>query len=178
LVVLLASCSDRALTALDSRVKGLEAKGDAFEKRLAAVEVESKATTRMAYDSDLRLKTLEDKESLVSCADKGYAFVATELGQLMAACEDLKPFGDGYKLTLRVGNPHQVLLNGLSIKVRYHPKWGSTPFEIREVSTNVTDRLLPGTWSRITLVLSPARAEDTGMIWVTIAVNQVTLYGR
>jgi outer membrane murein-binding lipoprotein Lpp len=167
--LLLTSCAD------PGKISSVEQKVVALETKLQALEKSKEALELKVNQLDFKASVAEDKEALLGCGDAGYALAPTDLGKLLLSCEDLKPFGDGFKATLTIGNPHQITFKGIEIKARYHPKWGTTPFEVREKTTAFTTNLWPGTWTKFSIVLSPAKAEDTGMIWITLKTNTLAL---
>lgn len=177
-------------------VPALEAKAKELEKRIAALEgklAENEKTMEQVRASleflALRVLVLENgEEAALSCTEQGYSFVPTQLGKFMISCDDLKPFGDGYKVTLRVGNPHFVTLNGVKLTVRYGPRmpqaagsgpqrvaWDEWQHSVREKSVDLNNVLLPAAWNRVDVVLAPAKAEEVGFIGVKMVVDKLTL---
>ena len=82
----------------------------------------------------------------------------------------------GYKLVLVVGNPLAVTVHGFDLKVRYGPRDDNVM--PREATVRFTDRLRPGAWNRVTMVLSPCKAEDTAFLAASMSVDNLSLYGR
>jgi hypothetical protein len=174
------ACKDPAL---EARVKDLETRLTAAEKKQAAGN-EAKLLSAL-IDVHLRLAALEEAdEARFSCEDKGYAFVSTQIGKFTVSCEDLRPFGDGYKAVLRIGNPHAVTLHGVKLNVRYGKRMPTGPESdldewragLREREVSVPDTLRPATWNRVEVVLAPAKAEDVGFLGVKMTVDRLSLH--
>ena len=143
---------------------------------------------------ELRLNALENNEATLDPTEKGFGIVKTNNGHLLVSCEDLVPYGDGQKISLRVGNPYNMSFNGFTVSARYGPRcpdmpnlsdstalkqWSSSysiwEKSLRKKELSFTEVLAPGRWNRISMVLAPAKAEDVGFIGVKISTNQVSL---
>ena len=153
-----------------------------LEKRTAELEQKVQSLTAshdtlqsQVFDLNTSVTSLTDREISIKCGVNTYSFVETDLGRMLVVCEDMKPFGDGFRLRLKIGNPHQVVLQGFRLHARYHPQWGSKPFNVQQAETGYTETLWPGTWTTISLVLSPAKPSDVSIIWLTMSVDRVSL---
>ena len=100
---------------------------------------------------------------------KSFSVVMTNNGHLLMSCEDIQPYGDGQKLTLRIGNPYDMTYSGFSLTCRYgtrppevpaasdstsamldwliaHRKWRET---LKEAKKEFGDKLYPGSWNKV-----------------------------
>lgn len=180
-------CGLLALACQDSEVA---AKVRSLEARLAEGEVRQRKAEGRGAALEARVAALEEAdEASVSCDTQGYAFAGTQLGKFMVSCEDLRPFADGYKLVLRIGNPHSATPQGVRLKVRYGARQPAAASEeaagarqaawkaaLHETVVTLPDDLRPGTWNRVEVVLAGARAEDVGFLGVRMAVNRLSLH--
>ncbi len=190
-----AEAPEKKAAALEPKVVALEAKVADLEKRL---DENAKPTTQHAASIaelqgkvgwlETRVDIIEDEEGTLDPTLKAYAFVKTRAGNLLLAVDNVVPFGDGQKVTFRVGNPHTITFNGFTMKVRYGPREPSYPekkFDIavynawqasfREKELKVTESLIPGKWNHVNVVLAPAKPQDIGSLGVRIAIDQVSL---
>jgi len=108
--------------------------------------------------------------------EKGYSRINTSSGFFLIAVRDTKPYLDGYRLSLAVGNPSTVRYDGFKLAVSWQapiPKQkdeeSSEQYSKRldewsqgghEKEFTFTETLRPSSWNRISIVISPATAED------------------
>ncbi len=166
-----------------NKVTELEAQVKALAETVSKVHNEQADLAR-------RVESLSEDESvaLISCTEKGYAFLRTKLGQFLVSCDDMRVYGDGQKITLRIGNPHNITLNGPVLKVKWSPRPplqdGKVPAQSEidawvksggQKEVKLTEAIRPGVWNRVDVVLAPARAEEVALIQIRISVDQVGL---
>ncbi len=99
--------------------------------------------------------------------DEGYSLVRYDLGTLTVAIDDISPYANGSKVTLRFGNPLASAVTGLKAKV----EWGMTDEEgkskadtIRSKDITLTEVLMPGAWTRSTFVLDGLPPSSLGIV--------------
>jgi hypothetical protein len=99
----------------------------------------------------------------------GYSAIRFDLGTMTIAIDDIQPFANGSKVTLRIGNPLTATINGLKAKI----EWGEVdeqglPKDETAKSKDVifSEELRSGTWTRVYAVLDGVRAEKLGFIRV------------
>ncbi len=146
---------------------------------------------------ELRLNLLANEEGTLDPAERGFTVVKANNGHFLVSFEDLVAYGDGQRITLRIGNPYNMTFNGFKVSARYGPRspgmpnmtnadaikdWSSAyeawQKSLGQKEVSFTDELQPGRGSTVTMILAPAKAEDVGFIGIKIATNQVSLYGR
>ncbi len=164
-VVVLASASLTACGAgQDPRIPELEA-------RIAALESKQKSLA----DDLTRTKFQQELEKLDGVAfltpdQKGYAAVKFDLGYLTVSLEDIKPYANGSKVRLHIGNLTAARVNGLKAKIG----WGSTDkagipnnasAKSREVA--LEESLRSGAWTSIELVLDGVPPAEFGFLRVS-----------
>lgn len=179
--ILVVSCSGPP--DLERRVTALEAANSDLASKLSAVE--------------FSLKTLTSEEGTLDPTEKGFANMKANNWHFLVSSEDVVPYGDGQKVTLRIGNPYNITFKGFKITARYgtrapempdlsdteaFKKWSSA-YErwqklLRQKELSFTDELQPGRWNRVAMILAPAKAEEVGFIGIRISTNQVSLFGR
>jgi len=170
--------------ALERKTQELEKKVSELEARQTEIATWKDLVSTSLDGLQFRLLGLENgDEATVDCAQKGYSFARTQLGMLLVKCEDLRPFGDGYRVALRIGNPHAALLLGVNLSVRYGPRppedpkasWAEWTQSLHEKQLKLPDTLRPGAWNRVEIVLAPAKTGDVGFIGVKVEVDRVSM---
>ena len=177
LAFILSGCRDEdaqtALTASNARIAQLES------------DIKNSKVVIRALLSE----TPSEKRTPLDISTKGYDFIESPAGRLLVSCTDAKPYLDGQKLTLNVGNPFLMTFSGFTLRVRYGPRPPATPPTAAEALISqpaweatlktkdvpFTETLAPGTWTKVELALSPAKAEDLGYVDFKILTNQVSL---
>src|SRR5262249_7141847 len=109
--------------------------------------------------------------------EKGYERIDTVSGFFLISCDDAKPYLDGYKLSLRVGNPTTATYSGFRFNVRWGGTFQSpsdTTFHQKDVS--FTNTLKPASWNNVDLVITPATPEEMKSIFVSMETPEMKLY--
>jgi len=98
----------------------------------------------------------------------GFQCLGSPVGVFLISLGDIKPYLDGYKVTVKIGNPYFATFSSFSIQVEWGEKvpnlsekeafdkflaWEKT---IRRKTFSFPQNLTPGTWTSIELVLTPA----------------------
>jgi hypothetical protein len=165
------------------------------EQKIGALENQVNAIQKELKDMRLQLLRLSVKGDMyksisIDTSDKGFQRLDTSLGSFLVSVNDVKPYSNGYKLVLNVGNPYSASFKGITIKAKWGPAFDSKVSEsdekyyenwqksFREKEETMTDELKPGTWNVLTLILSPAKAEDLGLIELSMSVSQTSLMAR
>jgi hypothetical protein len=150
----------------ESRVAGLEARVTELAK--ANEKIASLETQVRDLSFKQMLKSWGEVAYLTPGSD-GYASIRFDLGVLTIAIDDIQPFANGSKVTLRVGNPLAAKINGLKATI----DWGEVdekgmPKNEAGKSKEVvfTEQLPSGTWTRVNLVLDGVKTEKLGFIRV------------
>jgi len=105
----------------------------------------------------------------VSTEDKGYYIAQTKYGSFAVVCENVTPYLDGYKAQLSVGNLTNARFNGAKIGLH----WGKDYNNSKDMS--VTNSFLPGRYTTVEVILTPAKPEDIKTFSVTLEFVQVAL---
>lgn len=116
-------------------------------------------------------------------ASKGYTTVYANVGYFVVSLDSLKKYANGYRATFSIGNPNLITFNGITL----HIQWGEAPSSryknyydwinsFKSEKIEINKPLLPGIWNKITVVLSPATPNETGVISLSITTNQILLH--
>ncbi len=164
LVALIAS----AVSCNGAQVKSLEDKVAALE----AANADLKRTTDTmrfsieALQDDKLFRDLGDVAYLTPGSD-GYATLQTDVGRLTVSLENIQPYANGTRVTLRFGNLTSARINGLKAKVEWGPvdEKGTPKNEVarsREVS--LTQSLDAGAWTNSQVVLEAVPPTELGFV--------------
>ena len=143
---------------------------------------------RLRLDADWRA-ILEQNRHVVRLdpTQKSYQRLETENGALMVAFDSMEPYLDGYRVTLQIGNPSLLTYAGFEATTTWGPSWegGQTNSNTADIThwqslqhTNVvrlTDRLLPGTWNYVNLVIAPAKPDEIRNLELFIKTDSISL---
>ena len=121
-------------------------------------------------DVEARLKSLEARHPqmvLISTTDQGVKSVDTPLGSLLVGVSKVEPVLDGYRMTLRIGNPHSAVVNTSTLTV----VWGGEHLKEQQI----VDSLPAGKWADVVIVLTPATAEQVKGVGISIDNGIISL---
>jgi hypothetical protein len=103
-------------------------------------------------------------------ADDGYSVAKYDLGTLLVRIERIDSYADGSRVTLLLGNPLSVGVDGLNATA----DWGSTDEKgnmksagQRTKKIGISERLVPGAWTRVPLTLEGVPPAALGFIRLT-----------
>ncbi|MBI3793398.1 MAG: hypothetical protein HY280_01545 [Nitrospinae bacterium] len=150
----------------DGKIKGIEGsmrsikeKTMTMEKDLAAVKTRNDSL----YDSITGVSA----PAKIDTTGRGDFSVAKNIyGSFLIACDGLSPIPGGYEVKLTIGNVTAARFDGYKLKV----KWGDRVVELRK-----GDSIMPGSWTSISVVLSPATADSVKKILVYLEMTDVVL---
>jgi hypothetical protein len=111
------------------------------------------------------------KGATLDCDSKQYTEFQLSNGTLvfLAACTNIEPYLEGFKVTVEVNNPYSVRFSNLSGTLGYGKTFEESLDRTVEVST--TAALAPGVWTPITVNVNPAKAEDLRFIEFNLTVK-------
>lgn len=91
----------------------------------------------------------------------------TPLGSLLVGVSKVEPVLDGYRMTLRIGNPHSAVVNTSTLTV----VWGGEHLKEQQI----VDSLPAGKWADVVIVLTPATAEQVKGVGISIDNGIISL---
>lgn len=155
---------DKALT-LEQRVEELEAK-----------------VLRQGLYIEMLFQTIEEeKTTALDITGETYSSVANERGTFFFIVDDIRPFLDGHKVSIRVGNATSVPFSSFTLNVTYGPKQSKKEFQladaaaiqkmqerIRKTSVRSGDALVPTRFAKAEVTLPKTKPEDIGFLRVGI----------
>lgn len=160
------------------REAAILAKIDNLNKR---VDREIESNTKLFLDL-LKMSKFNSNEIVFSPSSDGYAYFHTDEGNFPVSLNKLTKYANGYKASFLIGNPYSIEYKDTIITLRWgEPKKPSQSYEewektLKRREINVVKRLLPGVWNKVSIVLSPATAKETGFIGFSLKVNKAKTF--
>lgn len=137
------------------------------------------------YGKVLDLERADSSVDLDPARPNEFQRLRSSAGLLLVSLEEVTPYLDGYKLRVSIGNPSFATYGGFKVKARWGPRADPGPFnlakfrerqaQIKEKEISFTERLEPGLWNEVELILTPATATQVGFIQISIDSNYVSL---
>ena len=134
----------------------------------------------------LKIQVRQSRYDSVSLdpTEKGYGRIDTSSGFFLVSIKNAEPYLDGYKLQLRIGNPTAARYTGFKLSVSWQKPYpeqrqGESDEEFskrqeqwaqeqpHEKEFSFTETLYPASWNSVSLVVSPANAEEIKSLTVT-----------
>lgn len=169
---------EESRAALQSEIDELRNRVDSLDEGLAR-QVES-----LSARADLPWKIEVD-----ATAAGPYQQVFTSAGWFLLSVHDARPYLNGFRVSLDIGNPSFVTYDGVKLKV----SWGAksekdlTTFEVferlseglppirKDKEIDLTNVLDPGKWNRVTVDLLPSTVEELKYLGISIEPNTISL---
>jgi hypothetical protein len=167
-------------TATVSRIEQLGAKQQALEETTGLL---SGRLDNLEFEQTL-LRSATERYRTVAFdpAEKGYGRLDTVGGTFLVSVDDAKPYLDGFKLILKIGNIQSIGYRGFMVKAKWGPKWDATKVEhakwrsaLKGKEFKIPDQLNPGAWNRVELALAPAKAEEIGFVEIEMTTDVVQM---
>jgi hypothetical protein len=111
---------------------------------------------------------LDSSSATLDCKGKGFSsfIMKTPKLQMFASCENVEPYLEGHKVTLKIGNPHSFSFGGISGELTYGKGY---PYSTTEIS--FAGVLVSGAWTTLTVTISPSKPEDLRTMFATISAT-------
>lgn len=155
---------------------------EAIAQRAALESLQKRLEYAESQTFELRLKADATKFLELDLGQPdGYGRIDTNVGYFLIAVDDVKPYLDGQKITLRIGNPSQATYQGFVLKLAWGPRWdGRVNYDkwaesLKNRDLRFTDTLLPGAWNRVVVTLAPAQTMDLAYLSITMEVDRISL---
>ncbi len=164
--------NDSQLADLQAKVTDLQTK--VVDLRAEVAELKSSNEREEIDNLRQKLEWVELMQSISKIAyltpgATGYATVQFDLGALTLKIDDIQPFANGSKATLRIGNLLSSKINGLQVTI----EWGEVDkkgYAINDKAKSkkltLAETLGAGAWTRVSVVLEGVKAENLGFIRV------------
>jgi len=109
------------------------------------------------------------------------------IGIFAVSVQDVRPFGDGVRVKLGLGNLLTATISGVSLKIKYGPrepsltdpnfaidfsKWQRA---VQSESEGLTASLRPGSWNPVYINLPGIKPQNFGYISISISTKEIVL---
>lgn len=120
---------------------------------------------------------LQEATATLGLTEEGYSIVRTRLGTFLLSVDDIKPFANGVKIHMRIGNPQAMTYAGLDFKAEWI---NATPQgeQTHNKDLSITNKILPNSWNKAEIVLSPAKVDEIKEVQLLVIANAVELQAR
>lgn len=165
-LILISGCDkEQVAPELNNKIDAANTKLAALEEQIGNLKNEiDEIKTQKAFDD---LVKAIDKYAYLTPGDEGYSLIKFDLGILAVKLDDIKPYANGSKITLRIGNTFSATIDGLKATL----EWGKvddagTPVNEKSKSKAVTlkESLPPGSWTRTSIVLDGVKPSELGFV--------------
>lgn len=157
-----------------------------IEELRATIDV-YKTTTDYLRDKVFELEKRQNRYTTAIFdprADQAYQRVDTVVGPVLVVLEDIQPFADGSRATLRIGNVTAATLSSCKLQLRWRAKAPSEAealdawVEKGEASkeSSLTNQFAPGSWTRTRVTLPGVTPQDMDYVEVGIGLNEISLH--
>ncbi|MBI3811103.1 MAG: DUF3251 domain-containing protein [Nitrospirae bacterium] len=167
------------LTGVDQEISGVKQENSGMQEQLNDI-------AGRVFDLELSKDTY--KTITIDLSSKGYLRLDTTSGFFMISVRDAKPYLNGFKVRLSIGNPTTVTYLGFVLNT----KWGRS-FDFKEMKTDrsaysnwqkslqhkeikFTDQLKPATWNNVDLIIIPAKQDELGHFELSMETDQISLF--
>jgi hypothetical protein len=175
---------------LSAKVTQMQVQIDSLRSQLESMQKTQLQADRQLFT--LSMTANADKSATFDpVTDQGYQRLDLGVAKVMVSISDIRPYADGVKVTLMIGNPNAVTFDGVDGSATYGPSLSSSPGSAASVAAvesamakqktiklSLPDSLLPGRWNRVTLNLPGVKADDFGHLELSLSGNKVRLFGR
>lgn len=143
------------------------------EPSAAKVEAENSKVTLEELDKRIRKLELDnlfkniDEIAYITISEKKFETVKSSIGTIAFLVDDIKPYGNGSKLKLIIGNPINASLMGVKFNIDYGElDEKNLPIDKSQMTKEVslTNSLTKGTWNKEEVILGGIQPEKLGYI--------------
>lgn len=169
------------ITNLAKSIKNVDSSNVNAEKKLDEAISEITDLSSKIHDiyTDIRLEKLWSESETVAYltpGSDGFTRVRFGLGVMTVSIENVTPYANATKVTLRFGNVLSAIITGLNAKVEYGPidEYGvAQEAETRTKVVRFSESLRRGAWTELDVVLDGIRSDQLGFI----RLSDVTFQG-
>lgn len=151
------------------------------EERLVELESQYKYLELQHQFLQAQVNNLRKPVATIRADADGYTITHTEYGALVLSPRGAKPYLDGFKFTVSIGNLSAATFNGGNVSVEWGPEfstdltWDEYRAARKEKQVPLTQSFAPGKYTDIELTLTPATATDLRAIQLSFEFDQISL---
>jgi len=176
LILILPGCSQN--DDIKNSIKALKQQYDS-----TIVSIEKKVDSIQAvimYSEYIKMK--EEEINVDPSSAESYQTIKTSNGMFFIALKEVRPYLNGYKLILQIGNPYAITFKGFKLKVTWGRDFAvdmndsvQTDYDLQTKEEAFVKELSPAAWTKVELILAPAKTEQLEYIRLSMSVNIVSL---
>lgn len=163
-----AGCKDARVDSLQEQLAKQEDKIELLEVAQDELETQLLDATRSITKLQVENIFVEmDKIAYLTPGSGGYSTIRFDLGILTADIEDIRPYGNGSKVTISFGNPLACTINGLKMSIDYgEVNEDGTPDNdsARQKDVTVSESMKSASFTDVELVLEGVPANSLGFV--------------
>jgi hypothetical protein len=156
---------------------------DALRKQQAEIEKLTKEVSTLRFR--LSMVGTEHDSAEFDPTNSQFQRIDSDLGIFFVSVQDVKPFGDGVRVRLHIGNPTAASYAGLKLQISYgarSPKededakaWESWYSTIKEKEESITSTIASGSWNPNYVTLPAIVPERFGYLRISLNADQLSL---
>jgi len=163
-----------------------EPKADALAARVAALEEKLEAVNQGSLQDIARIYKLETRyhEAQFDPSEPKFQRIDTNVGSFAVSVDDVSPFGDGVKVKISLGNLSSASASGVTLHLTYGPRQVESEDpkvnlawlnKLKSKDAEITERLLPGSWNPVSIVLPGIDPKEFGYISISMDATTISL---
>lgn len=141
-----------------------------IQNRLDGIQKQINAINQTEFDNII--EKVKESSPVLTPSDTGFHTIKTTIGYLFLSLDDIKKYANGYKIILSIGNANFSTFNDVDVTIRYGKDFDKSS------QIKLIEGLYPSSWTKATVVLSPAKEDDIARFSITISPNKINLYGK
>jgi hypothetical protein len=163
------------LNELSAKLKSLHAQNEGLKKRIGQLEIWRRVQDRGRSSGSF------------DATDESFQRIDSGLASFAVAIKDLRPYGDGTKVIVNVGNPSAATFHGVKLYLEYGSKMPEiddpefdSKMEAVEANTKKKEQellkpVLPGSWNPNEVTLPGIKPDQLSWINIKLSTDQIAL---
>jgi hypothetical protein len=162
--------------------KALQQKINLLEIRVNYINDRLNNISEKIMKQGIDIIKLKHDVAYLDISEKGFSRIDTNIGPFFISLDDVKPFVNGYKFFLRIGNPYSVSFSSFEFEVEWGKKEPPIPsvkegelvedwskkydeykisyseweMSLKNKNVSFSETLAAGTWNKVEMTISPA----------------------
>lgn len=187
--VAVGGCEQTSTAATDPRVEAVSTQLAELSAELAKAQRQQALLLERVGNAERTLRSYAPKSRVeFDPSESSYLRVDGDLGSFAVAISDVRPFADGVRVTLKLGNLSSATYSGATLRMEYGPRApsgkGTDPVDaaatwleaLQEREEKVSAKLGPGRWNPIQVTLPKIDPKEFGYLAISIETNEIALY--
>ena len=150
-----------------------------LKSQVQALDRELTDFARLYHD---KLDNIAAESVVLEPSSQKFGVLTTMSGRFFIRLDQIEQAGDGYRVTLAVGNPYEATFIGVKLGFEWNRKMPSDFSKYREwakggrsLEVSEGPDLRPGSWTTVPLILHDTKADQLGYLEVKLSTSGVKL---